>query len=78
MHRSRIASVSGDRVVLDGTTIEEFEKYHRETLSLVIDTVNQIVEDREQSRRQKAERENELLKKHNDEVTVAANRIRFD
>ena len=28
MHRPGIARVEGDRIVLDGTTIEEVEKYH--------------------------------------------------
>lgn len=36
MHRPGIARVSGDRVILDGTTIEEVEKYHRDTLKLSI------------------------------------------
>jgi hypothetical protein len=34
MHRPNIARGTGDKVVLDGTTIEEIEKYHKETLVL--------------------------------------------
>jgi len=34
MHRPGIVSVQGDRVILDGTTIEEVERHHRETLCL--------------------------------------------
>lgn len=34
-HRSNIARVYGDRVILDGTTIEEVESTHRETLKQV-------------------------------------------
>lgn len=32
MHRPEIASVHEDKIILDGTTIEEVEKYHRDTL----------------------------------------------
>ncbi len=47
MHRPGIARVVGDRVILDGTTIEEVEKYHRDTLVLVIERVNQLIAERE-------------------------------
>ena len=38
MHRPGIASVSGDRIILDGTTVEELERYHaaRDKLGLVL------------------------------------------
>lgn len=42
MHRPGIARVAGDRIIVDGTTIEEVEKYHRETLLAVLDRVNQL------------------------------------
>ncbi len=32
MHRPGIANVIGNTIVLDGTTLEEVEKYHRDTL----------------------------------------------
>jgi len=41
MHRPGIASVQGDRVVLDGTTVEEIDRYHRETLILAGKEANQ-------------------------------------
>jgi hypothetical protein len=34
MHRPGIASVSGDTVVLEGTTVEEVRDYHARTLTL--------------------------------------------
>jgi len=40
MHRPGIASVSGDRVVLSGTTIEEVRRYHAKTLRLAVDATN--------------------------------------
>ena len=41
MHRPGIASVSGDTVVLDGTTMEEVRDYHARTLSLVVARLNE-------------------------------------
>ena len=40
MHRPGIASVQGNQIVLDGTTIEEFERYHVSTLKMVIRILN--------------------------------------
>ena len=37
MHRPGIASVYGNKIVLDGTTMEEVRDYHRETLLLCVD-----------------------------------------
>ena len=36
MHRPGIASVEGDEILLNGTTIEEVRDYHRKTLNLCI------------------------------------------
>ena len=43
MHRPGIGSVVGDTIVLDGTTIEELERYHAKTLKLAVDVTNQQV-----------------------------------
>lgn len=40
MHRPGIASVYGDKIILNGTTIEEVRDYHRETLILCVDEAN--------------------------------------
>ena len=40
MHRPGIASVSGAKIVLAGTTVEEVKKYHRDTLILCVDEAN--------------------------------------
>lgn len=40
MHRPGIASASGDRIWLRGTTIEEIEKHHLTTLKLCVDVAN--------------------------------------
>lgn len=43
MHRPGIANVVGDRIILNGTTVEEIEKYHRDTLRVVVDRVNALM-----------------------------------
>lgn len=40
MHRFGIASIYGDKVILDGTTIEEVRDYHRDTLLLCVEEAN--------------------------------------
>ncbi|MXX85343.1 MAG: hypothetical protein F4Y71_02685 [Acidobacteria bacterium] len=41
MHRPGIAKAYGDRVVLDGTTLEEIQKVHTRTLKLVLEKTNE-------------------------------------
>jgi hypothetical protein len=78
MHRPGIARVSGDRVILDGTTIEEVEKYHRETLLLVIERVNQLIAEHEERKRREAEIALQRKHQHEAAVSDAAKRIKFD
>lgn len=40
MHRPGIASVIGDIIILDGTTINEVKTYHRDTLLLCVEQAN--------------------------------------
>lgn len=40
MHRPGNGHVAGDRFVLSGTTIDEVEKYHLETLQLALNETN--------------------------------------
>jgi hypothetical protein len=39
-HRRRIASVQGDSVILNGTTLDEVQRYQMATLKLVIERAN--------------------------------------
>jgi len=50
MHRPGIASVEGDKVVLNGTTIEEVERYHKKTLKIAVDMANIALAEIEQVR----------------------------
>lgn len=54
MHRPGIARVEGDRIILDGTTIEEVERTHKATLELCVCEANRI-EAEEMLRKTRAE-----------------------
>ncbi|MDT0678685.1 toll/interleukin-1 receptor domain-containing protein [Autumnicola musiva] len=70
MHRPGIATVVGNKIMLDGTEIEEVEKYHKETLKLCIQVANEeyskIVEKRNDIEAQKAKDREEQLRKIRD------------
>lgn len=78
MHRPGIASVSGSTIRLDGTTIDEVERYHVETLKLAVEAANRdraaLAEKDERQRAQAAEQ----LAKQRAAAKDAAARIRFD
>jgi len=77
MHRLGIARVSGDRVVLDGTTVDEVAQYHAKTLSMVVEGFNvdaaeaaRTAEDETAARRSSEE-------EHRRHVEDVAKNIRF-
>lgn len=78
MHRRGIASVSGGRIVLNGTTIDEIENYHVETLRLVVEATNR---DR-QALAEQADRKREIAvaraSEHERSVDEIAQRLKFD
>jgi hypothetical protein len=78
MHRPGIASVSGDSIVLDGTTMEELERYHVETLRHVLAKVNADIAAHERQERARAEREAEAKRQHEESVREVAARLKFD
>jgi hypothetical protein len=78
MHRPGIASVSGDKIYLDGTTIDEVEQYHRETLRLAVEETNRVVVEREQEQQRREELQRLQREEHDRTVRDAASRIDFD
>jgi len=78
MHRPGIARVEGDRVVLDGTTIDEVEQYHLETLRLCADRANKAVAEfhAEQTRRHQSDLESRG--EHVKHVEEVARRLKFE
>ncbi len=78
MHRPRIASVFGDTIILDGTTIEEVRDYHRDTLILCVQEANKAFKEFSDRRKQANEREQEQISKHKRNVDDISNQINFD
>ncbi len=77
MHRSKIASVQNDKIILDGTTLEEVQKYHRETLLLCVEIANKMEKayiQRENELRERAQREEDERKR---KVSETASKIVF-
>jgi hypothetical protein len=78
MHRPGIASVVGDSVVLDGTTLEEVERYHLPVLKSAAIRANEGIRSQEAADaegKSQEERERQEFRKHVDD---AADRIKFD
>jgi hypothetical protein len=78
MHRPGIASIQGDTIVLDGTSMEELEQYHVETLRGVLDVVNQKVGEFERRERAERSQQAEAERSHQQSVDDVAGRLRFD
>ena len=78
MHRPGIASVSGDRILLDGTTVEEVAQHHLKTVRQVVSDANEweqqarAVVRREQERQARAEAERQ------DRIRAALDDMKFD
>jgi hypothetical protein len=78
MHRPGIARVSGDRIVLNGTTIEEVQRYHRETLVLCVNETNRIIADHEEQTRRAEEETRRRSEEHRTRVRDLSDKVRFD
>ncbi|MFZ0902012.1 MAG: toll/interleukin-1 receptor domain-containing protein [Candidatus Sulfotelmatobacter sp.] len=78
MHRPGIAKIYGAAVTLDGTSIEEVERYHRDTLQLVVAETNKQYRDLrgvEDGRKAREEAGREQRRKN---LEDASKRIKFD
>lgn len=77
MHRSGIAQVTGNKIILDGTTMDEIEKYHHATLIAAVDRANNEYVTILERRRREAEREQAHEAEHRKNVEEAAKRLKF-
>jgi hypothetical protein len=75
MHRPGIASVVGDTIVLDGTTIDELESVHLQTLHLVLERVNAEATKYEEHQRRVADAKLAAQEKHQAHVDEVAKRL---
>lgn len=78
MHRPGIASAYGNQVILDGTTIEEVEKYHKETLQLAVKVANEQLDQINLRKQQIEERERIERENHQKNIDDISKRISFD
>jgi hypothetical protein len=78
MHRPGIARIHGDRVVLDGTTMDEVQKYHRNTLKLVVETVNKNYAEWVAMRNAAEQAKRDQSQRHQSKVRRIADDLKFD
>ncbi|MET1081958.1 MAG: toll/interleukin-1 receptor domain-containing protein [Burkholderiales bacterium] len=78
MHRPGIARVTGDRIILDGTTVDEVAQHHLDTVRQAIAWAN---DDEVQARRAADEeqaRRDKLRQQHEADAAAIIDRMRFD
>jgi hypothetical protein len=78
MHRPGIARVSGSTVTLDGTTVEEVERVHRDTLQVVLDETNRLYREWHDRKTQALAQERARREEHRRSVEEASKRLKFD
>ncbi len=78
MHRPGIASVYGNKIILDGTDIEEVEKYHKDTLKLAVEVANNTLKELKIRQKQQEEQERQRLEAHKNKLADINKRISFD
>lgn len=77
MHRPGIASIVGDKIILNGTTIEEVRDYHRETLLLCVNKTNKTMTTILTKQRRRDEEEKKRKEKHYKLINDIATEIQF-
>ena len=75
MHRPGILRVAGERIILDGTTIEEVERYHAATLRLVLAEVNTRITEQGVKKKAQVQSNAEQEEAHRANVADVARRI---
>ncbi len=77
MHRPGIARVYLNKIVLDGTTIEEVKKFHRDTLLLCVEETNKKVKEIETKEEQLRRKKQEEKEQHYKNVKEISSNIKF-
>ena len=78
MHRPGIASVRGAKIILNGTTIEEVKRYHRDTLVDCVDVANQEEKKFLERKRREQEIRRQQVEEHRKKVKDASEDLSFD
>ena len=77
MHRFGIASVVGDTIVLDGTTMDEVKQYHRKTLLLCVEKANEGEKQYHAHQQVEENKRKEIEQNHYNNVKKLADEIEF-
>jgi TIR domain-containing protein len=78
MHRPGIARIQGDRIILDGTTLEEVERYHQTTLLQAVSAANSVEAQIQAASLKQEALQGKKSEEHRKSVKEAAKRIKFD
>jgi hypothetical protein len=78
MHRPGIARVIGDRIILDGTTIEEVQRYHLDTLKLAVSEANRLLEEDKVTTKRQSERISLKKVQHREHIAEIARKLKFE
>ena len=78
VHRPGIARVHDDRIILDGTTMDEVERYHARTLKLALEKTNEEATAEEERERLLAEQQRKREQDHRNSVGELSKRLKFD
>ena len=78
MHRPGIVSVLGDKIILNGTTIDEVKKYHRSTLVLCVNVPNEKQREYRERKRNEEEKRRQHVEAHRKEIEDGVKEISFD
>lgn len=78
MHRPGIASIQGGNIILNGTTIEEVENVHRDTLVLCVNEANRKEAEIIEHNRREAKRRRQQSEAHQNNIENTAKNISFD
>ncbi len=76
--RPQLARIVGDRIILDGTTIEEVEQVHGNALKLVVNLTNKQEGELLVTERREVERDAAEGQAHRKHVEEIADRMNFD
>lgn len=78
MHRPGIATVSGKKIILDGTDIEEVKRYHRDTLILAVEEANKKYKQITDAKNLRLQLEKQQQDEHRRQVEDLSKQIKFD
>jgi len=78
MHRPSIAELHGDKVYLNGTTMDEVRKVHRDTLVLAVNEANRLYVEFEKQAFERSQRARQLREEHERRIRKEADDIKFD